>query len=126
MSAAPVSDVPPGATTVTSTVADTCTGAVTVRDVSEATTREVPGVAPKLTAVAPVKPLPVTVIVGPPASGPRLGETAETTGRPTAAATPGVVASKAAPATTASDTAAATRRIAVSRNCRPVNMTQPF
>ena len=56
-------------------------GAVTVRLVALVTSIEVPGFdAPKSTAVAPVKPVPVTVTVLVPAAGPLLGLTAVTVG----------------------------------------------
>jgi hypothetical protein len=62
--------VPEGVTTVTLTVPADSAGEVTVIDVLEFTTRLDPAVAPKFTAVAPVKPLPVTVTEVPPAAGP--------------------------------------------------------
>ena len=63
----------------------TCTvpvpdGAVTVRLVSLITLTEVPAVAPKSTAVAPVKPVPLTVTEVPPAAGPLVGLTPVTVG----------------------------------------------
>ena len=45
---------------------------------SELTTKLVAGVAPKLTAVAPVKRVPVMVTLVPPAVGPKLGLTLAT------------------------------------------------
>jgi hypothetical protein len=44
------------------------------------TVNEVAAVLPKLTAVAPVNPLPVMVTAVPPASGPATGEIPVTTG----------------------------------------------
>ena len=52
-------------------------------DVAEFTVKPVAEVAPKLTAVAPEKPLPVIVTVVPPASGPDVGEIDVTAGGPT-------------------------------------------
>ena len=49
-------------------------------DVALLTTTPVPGLAPKSTAVAPVKPVPVTVTEVPPAWGPLFGLTAVTVG----------------------------------------------
>ena len=54
-------EVPPGVVTVTSTVAAASAGEMMVIEVDELTTRPVPAVVPNLTAVAPVKPVPVTV-----------------------------------------------------------------
>ena len=54
--------------TVTSTV-PVPAGAVTVRLVAVTPLIEVPAVEPKWTAVAPVKPVPVTVTEVPPACG---------------------------------------------------------
>ena len=73
-SAALVALVPSGVTTVTSTVPADSAGEVTVREVPPPlTTTPVPGVTPKSTAVAPVKLVPVTVTVVPPAMGPPVG-----------------------------------------------------
>ena len=55
-------------------------GDTMVNDVSEVTWRLVPGVPPKLTEVAVVNPVPVTVIVVPPEAGPAPGATALTVG----------------------------------------------
>ena len=49
-------------------------------EVAELTTRPVPAVVPKLTTVAPVKPVPVTVTGVPPAVGPEVGLTPVTVG----------------------------------------------
>nr|WP_218003060.1 hypothetical protein [Nocardia asiatica] len=51
--------------------------------VSELTVNEVAGVAPKFTAVAPVRPVPVMTTVVPPASTPAFGATAVTVGSAT-------------------------------------------
>jgi hypothetical protein len=66
--------------TVTSTVPAACGGEVTVIDVSELTVKLVAGTLPKFTAVAPVKPVPVTVTVVPPPVVPELGLTPVTDG----------------------------------------------
>ena len=78
-SAAEVALVPPGVVTVISTV-PVPAGDFMVREVGEATTRTVPAVDPNLTDVAPVKPVPVTVTVVPPAAGPPVGEIPVTVG----------------------------------------------
>jgi hypothetical protein len=46
-----------------------------VIETSEFTVKEVAGVVPNVTAVAPVKPAPTTFTIVPPESGPELGET---------------------------------------------------
>ena len=56
--------MPPGVVTVTSTVPAACAGAVAVIWVAETTVKVVAAVAPKSTAVAPVKPVPVMVTDG--------------------------------------------------------------
>ena len=72
--------MPLGVVTVTSTV-PVPDGEVTVSEVELSTVMEVPGFAvPKSTAVAPVKPVPVTVTDVPPAAGPLLGLTPVTVG----------------------------------------------
>jgi hypothetical protein len=75
-----VAEVPPGVVTVTSTVPAEPAGAVAVMLVALTTVNEVAAVLPKLTAVAPVNPLPVMVTAVPPASGPATGEIPVTTG----------------------------------------------
>ena len=55
-------------------------GDVAVIEVPELTVKPVAGVAPKLTAVAPVNPVPVTVTEVPPAVGPAVGEIEVTVG----------------------------------------------
>jgi hypothetical protein len=75
-----VAEVPPGVVTVTSTVPAEPAGEVAVTLVSLATVNDVAAVLPKLTAVAPVNPLPVIVTAVPPAIGPPAGETPVTTG----------------------------------------------
>ena len=72
--------VPLGVVTLTFTV-PVPGGEVTVSEVALVTSIEVPGFdAPKSTAVAPVKPVPVTVTEVPPAVGPPEGLTAVTVG----------------------------------------------
>lgn len=69
----------------------TCTepapaGAVTVSCVSDRTVNEVAAVAPKRTAVAPVKPVPVTVTTVP--AAPEAGESELTVGTAAASGRP--------------------------------------
>ena len=71
--------VPPGVVTVTSTVALPA-GVVAVIWVALTTVNDVAGVVPKLTAVAPVRLVPVIVTLEPPAAGPDDGLTAVTVG----------------------------------------------
>ena len=73
-SAADVALVPPAVVTLTSTVPALPTGAVAVICVAELTVKPVAAVAPKVTAVAPLKFVPVMVTVVPPAVGPAVGE----------------------------------------------------
>ena len=74
--------VPLGVVTLTFTVPEP-DGEVTVRRVGLSTSIEVPGFdAPKSTAVAPVKPVPVTVTDVPPPVGPPAGLTPLTVGGP--------------------------------------------
>jgi hypothetical protein len=58
-------------------------GAVAVIRVALLTVNPVAGVAPNVTAVDPEKPLPVSVIVVPPAVGPVVGLMPVIAGRPT-------------------------------------------
>ncbi len=76
-----IAEVPLGVVTVTSTV-PVPDGEVTVRLVALTTVSVVPAVAPKSTAVAPVKPVPLTVTKVPPAAGPLVGLTLVTVGGP--------------------------------------------
>ena len=71
--------VPPGVVTVTSTVPATPVGAVAVIWL-ELFTENVAAVPPKLTPVAPVKPVPLIVTVVPPVVGPDVGLTLVTDG----------------------------------------------
>ena len=70
--------MPAGAVTVTSTGPADPAGEVAVMEESEFTMKLVAGVEPKLTAVAPVKRVPVMVTLVPPAVGPELGLTLAT------------------------------------------------
>ena len=76
--------VPPGVVTRTLTApgvpAGTVAGVVAVIDVALFTVMPVAGWPPKVTAVAPVKALPVIVTVVPPSVVPELGDTALTMG----------------------------------------------
>jgi hypothetical protein len=64
--------VPLGVVTVTSRVPAVPKGATALMAVSDRTVKSAAGVPPKLTALAPVKPLPVMTTVLPPASTPLL------------------------------------------------------
>src|SRR6478735_5284050 len=81
-SLAEVALVPPVVVTVMSTVPAAWAGDVAVIDVALLTVNVVAAVAPKLTAVAPVNPVPVMVTDVPPAVGPELGLTLVTVGAP--------------------------------------------
>jgi hypothetical protein len=81
-SAEDVALVPRGVTTVTLTVLAEPAGEVTVIEVELPTASDVPGVLPKLTAVAPMKLVPVRVTDVPPAVVPVVGDTALTVGTP--------------------------------------------
>ena len=65
-------EVPPGVVTVTLSVPEPL-GEVTVIDVPELTTTDVPAVPPKLTVEPVTKPVPVMVTEVPPAVGPAVG-----------------------------------------------------
>jgi hypothetical protein len=58
-------------------------GAVAVMEVAEFTVIPVAAAAPKVTAVAPVNPVPVIVTVVPPVVGPAVGEIDVTVGAAT-------------------------------------------
>jgi hypothetical protein len=60
--------------TVTCTVPAECAGVTAVIWVAELTVNEVAGVPPKLTAVAPVRFVPVRTTVVPPVTDPDAGE----------------------------------------------------
>ena len=68
--------------TVTSTIPALPAGEVIVIDVAELTVRLVPLLEPNLTAVAPIKLVPVTVTVVPPDRGPTFGDIEVTVGTP--------------------------------------------
>jgi hypothetical protein len=74
-----VADVPPGVVTVTSTVDDPA-GEVALICVDELTVNVLAEVVPNLTAVAPVRLVPVMVTPVAPVAGPVLGETFVTVG----------------------------------------------
>ncbi len=74
--------MPSALATVTSTVPAAAAAVVAVIEVSESTVKVLAAVAPKLTAVALAKPLPVMVTDVPPADGPAVGAMAVTTGGP--------------------------------------------
>ena len=78
-SAPEVAEVPPGLVTRMSTVPAPA-GDVAVIDVDELTVKPVAEVAPKTTAVAVVKPVPVMVIEVPPVDGPTVGDIELTVG----------------------------------------------
>lgn len=67
--------MPPGAVTVMVTGPADPAGTTAVIWVGERTVKEVAGVAPKVTAVVPVRLVPVRVTVFPPEVGPWLGVT---------------------------------------------------
>jgi hypothetical protein len=71
---------PPGVVTVTSFTPAVPAGVLTLRWVSSFTVRFVAAFPPKVTAVAPVKSVPVMVTFVTPASGPEPGETEVTVG----------------------------------------------
>ena len=102
MSAELVGEVPADVVTVTSTAPDDPAGATAESEVAEVTLKEVAGTEPNLTAVAPVKLVPVTVTDVPPLVGPEVGVSEVTLG-----ATGGVVAARTkiatAPATPLGD-----------------------
>ena len=71
--------MPPVVVTLTSTV-PVPAGEVAVIEVAELTVKPVAGVAPNVTAVAPVKLVPVIVTEVPPLDGPDVGEIEVTVG----------------------------------------------
>ena len=74
--------VPPGVVTLTTTFPSACAGTVAVIVVSLTTVNAVALTPPKVTAVAPVNPVPVRVTPMPPAVGPADGLTVPTVGAP--------------------------------------------
>ena len=75
--------VPPAEVTRTSTVPALPTGAVAVICVALLTVKPLANVAPKVTAVVPLKFAPVMMTVAPPVVGPEVGEMLLTTGAAT-------------------------------------------
>ena len=73
-------DVPPGVVTLTDAVPAVPAGVVAVIDVALTTVTDVAATPPTVTAVAPVKSVPVIVSTVLPASGPLAGETLDTVG----------------------------------------------
>ena len=78
-SAADVAEVPPAVVTLISTV-PVPEGEVAVIEVAELKVKLAAAVAPKVTAVTPVKLAPVMVTVVPPVCGPDVGEIEVTVG----------------------------------------------
>ena len=72
--------VPPGVVTNTLAVPALPAGVMAVIEVALLTVNEVAALPPIVTAVAPVKPVPVIVTDCPPAKGPDEGEMAVTVG----------------------------------------------
>jgi len=81
-SAAEVAEVPPVVVTLMSTT-PVPAGDVAVIDVAELTVKPVAETAPNVTAVAPVKLVPVIVTVVPPVAGPCMGAIDVTVGAAT-------------------------------------------
>ena len=79
-SPATVAEVPLGVVTVTSTWPADPADETAVTEVAEFTTTPVAAFAPKCTAVAPVRLVPVMVTLVPPAVGPLVGATEVTVG----------------------------------------------
>ena len=77
--------VPAGVVTKTLAVPANPAGVVAVIVVELATVKLVAAVPPMVTAVAPVKPVPVMVMLVPPATEPLVGEILVTVGAATAA-----------------------------------------
>jgi hypothetical protein len=80
LSAAPVADVPPAVLTVISTTPAAWAGAEAVIDVDETTVNELAAVPLNETLVAPIKLVPVIVMLVSPAVEPLAGETLVTVG----------------------------------------------
>jgi hypothetical protein len=72
--------VPPAVVTMTSTVPALAAGDTAVIDVSPFTAKLAAGVPPKVAAVAPVNPVPVTVTLVPPTAGPEVTDMLVTLG----------------------------------------------
>jgi hypothetical protein len=75
-----VAEVPDGVVTVISTVPVVLVGATTINDVFDTTVKKYVGTVPKVTTVAPLKLVPVTLTTVPPAVEPVFGLTAVTVG----------------------------------------------
>ncbi len=75
LSAELVAEVPPGVVTVMSVCQAGSAGEVAVRELAEPTVKEVAAVAPNMTAVAPVRLVPVITTDVPPAVDPVAGLT---------------------------------------------------
>ena len=73
-------DFPPSVVTLTDTVPTDPDGVVAAIDVLLMTVKEITATTPIVTAVAPVKPVPVIVTEVPPSRGPLAGETPVTVG----------------------------------------------
>src|ERR1019366_2768871 len=84
LSPAPVTEVPPEVVTVISVCQAGSAGDTAEMEVAELTTKLEAAVAPKLTALAPVRLVPVIVTEVPPALDPELGLTPVTVGGGTA------------------------------------------
>ena len=82
-SLAPVAEVPPPVVTVMSMVPAEPAGAVALIEIAELTVKLVALVAPNLTAVAPVKLVPLIATTVPPVVGPEFGLTRVTVGAAT-------------------------------------------
>ena len=79
LSAAEVAEVPPAVVDLISATPSPA-GEVVVIEVAELTVKPGAAVTPKVTAVTPVKLVPVMVTVVPPAAGPEVGEIEVTVG----------------------------------------------
>ena len=106
VSAELVGEVPADVVTVTSTGPDVPAGATAESEVAEVTLKEVAGTEPNLTAVAPVKLVPVTVTGVPPFVGPEVGLSEVTLGA-TGAVVVAITKIATAPATPLGDCVAA-------------------
>ncbi len=75
--------VPPSVMTATSTVPALAAGETAVMEVSAFTVKPAAGTSPKVTAVAPVNPVPAMATLVPPAAGPEVTDTLVTRGAAT-------------------------------------------
>ncbi len=113
LSPAETTEVPPGVMTVTSTRPAACAGATAVAEVADTGVTAVAAAVPKVTAVMPVRFVPVIVTTVPPAIGPDVGLIEVTVGRTGGAPTkvnvsPAVTAEVPAGVITVTSTAPAT------------------